>query len=128
MVFHIRPTSSTFELRMREQIKARVALPCTLRSPASFAARLDGATEELTRERLLVILPSGLAAESLRPGLSVVAEVQLPVPDGRSARCLSCAATVRSVERSERRVRAVLDVSSMSFSAPKPGAGGRHPP
>jgi len=82
---------------------------------------------ELTRDQLLVVLPFGSSGESLRPGLAVVAEVELPVSDGRAPRRLQCAASVRWVERAADGIRAALDVTSMAFTAAR-AARARRPP
>jgi len=110
---------------MNEPIIARVALPCILRSPASMEARAEGTTEELARDFMRVRLPAGAAAQSLRPGLALVIDVELPVADGRSPRYLECVATVRSAQLLGDAVQVALDVASMNFIAPRTAAGGR---
>jgi hypothetical protein len=112
-------------LRMDEPITARVGLPCILRSPASLEAKAEGATEELTRDLLVVRLPPGPAAQSLRPGLALVVDIELPVADGRSPRRLECVAIVRSTQVLGDVVQVALEVASMNFIAPRTAAGGR---
>ncbi len=115
---------------MNEPITARVALPCTLRSPVSLGAMLPGMTEELARDVLLVRVEPNATALSLRPGLAIVVDVELPVSHGRSPRLLECAVTVRHVEIMGNCVRTALEVNSMTVIAPKTraGAGGWHSP
>jgi hypothetical protein len=110
---------------MSEPITARVALPCILRSPASLEARAQGVTEELARDLLLLHVPVGIPAESLRPGLALVVDIELPVADGRSPRYLECVATVRTAQLLGDIVQVALDVASMNVIAPRTAAGGR---
>jgi hypothetical protein len=108
---------------MDDPITACVALPCILRSPASLEARAEGVTEQLTRDLMQVRLPPGPAAQSLRPGLALVIDIELPVADGRPARYLESVATVRSVQSLGDAVQVTLDVASMNFIAPRSAAG-----
>jgi hypothetical protein len=110
---------------MSEPIKARVALPCILRSPASLEARAQGVTEELARDLLVFHVPPGAQAQSLRPGLALVVDIELPVADGRSPRYLECVATVRTAQLLGDTVQVVLDIASMNFIAPRTSSGGR---
>jgi hypothetical protein len=113
---------------MDEPIKANVALPCVVRSPASTEAGVEGVTDELTRDRIVLRLPAGPPALSLRPGLAVVVDIELPVSDGRSPRHLECTAAVHSTQLLGDAVQVLLDVSSMNFISPKTAVGGPHPP
>jgi len=91
-------------------------------------AKAQGITEELTRDLLLVRLPPGPPAQSLRPGLALVIDIELPVADGRSPRYLECVATVRSAQLLGDVVQVALDVASMNFIAPRTATGGRSLP
>src|SRR4051812_46414344 len=104
---------------MNEPITARVALPCILRSPASLEARAEGVTEELARDFLVLRVPAGAPAQSIRPGLALVVDMELPTADGRSSRYLECVATVRAAQLLGDAVQVVLDVASMNFIAPR---------
>jgi hypothetical protein len=108
---------------MNQLIRARVALPCILRSPASMEEKAGGVTEELTRDTLLLRLPRGPAAHSLRTVLALVVDIELPAADRRSARYLECTATVRSALPAGDTVQILLDVTSMNFIAPKTATG-----
>jgi hypothetical protein len=88
-------------------------------------ARIVGVTEELTRDQLLVRLPPGAPAQSLRPGLPLVIDIELPVVAGRSPRYLECVATVCSAQLLGDVVQVGLDVASMNFIAPRTATGGR---
>jgi Flp pilus assembly pilin Flp len=101
-------------------IRARVELPCTIQLSNSRAETAYGVTEELARESLIVVVPSGLCCNWLREAAELSMAIELP-SDGRyEPRALECAATVLRSRSVGAGLRLNAAVHRMSFINSEP--------
>jgi Flp pilus assembly pilin Flp len=100
-------------IRAGEAIRAKVELPCSLRLKGSEIRIVRGVTEEVTRESLVVVIPSP-AGGWLKNAANVTIAVELPVKGKFEPRVLECAATISLVSASVNAVRVVAKVNRMT--------------
>jgi len=116
-----------------ETIRAIVELPCSVRLASSANQTgselriARGVTEELTRESVVVIMPSVSANRWLTKGwlkafAKVSIAVELPFTGAVEPRVLECAATVSRVRTSGEGVRIVALIDRMMVLSRKPEA------
>ena len=110
-----------------ETIRATVELPCSVRLTGSELRIARGVTEELTRESVVVVMPSvsanGCLTEAwLKAFAKVSIAVELPFTGAVEPRVLECAATVSRVRTSSEGVRIVALIDRMMVLSRKPEA------
>jgi Flp pilus assembly pilin Flp len=102
-------------MRPGKTIRARVELTCSLALRGSDLKIVRGITEEITRESLVVNVPSNLGSSWLQPAASVLIAIDLPVNGMFEPRVLQCTATVSEISLFRSRTRIVAGVQRIAF-------------
>ena len=105
-----------------ETIRARVALPCSIRLNGSEFRIVRGFTEELTRESLIVVTSSIAGSGWLKASANISVEVELPFAGTVEPRVLECAANIHRVRAFSSGVRIVARVHRMAVISRVPEA------
>jgi pilus assembly protein Flp/PilA len=97
-----------------DTIQAKAGLTCTIRPSGADLRIVHGVTEELSRDSLVVVVPSAALNRWLKAETNVFIAVDLPFSGVCSPRVLECAATLSCVRSFMQGVRVKADVHRMT--------------
>src|SRR5579863_7813553 len=102
-------------MSLRQTIKARIELPCSIRFDVTGLRPTRGVTEELSRESLVIIAFSAIPVARLRNSAHIAVAIELPHSGQFRPRLLECAATVSGARLVGTGLRISATVNRMSI-------------
>ena len=102
-----------------ETIRARVALPCTIRPSGAEHLLVKAQTEELTRDSVTVLVRSRATLAWLAPSADVIIAIELPFHGHFTPRVLECGASLTRILTGKERFEVHARVDRMHIAERK---------